>query len=88
MNKTLFIFLWLLFLLFFILKWLTKLIDACSVDRIEVSLVQINDKNDVIPETSQPMGGRHCNDERKYVVDEGVEGFIHEGSPRQMGNRL
>lgn len=32
------------------------------------------------------MRGGHGDDEGEHVVDEGVEGFVHEGAPRERGH--
>ena len=37
------------------------------------SLVEVNDKDDVITETGNSMGSRHCYYECKNIIDEGVE---------------
>ena len=39
------------------------------------SLVQVHEEHHVVPETRQPVGGGHGDDEGKDVVDEGVEGL-------------
>lgn len=52
------------------------------------STYQINDKHNVIAEASQTMGGRHRYDECEDVIDECVERFVHERSPRKCGHRL
>ena len=34
------------------------------------------------------MGGRHCDDESENVIDECVEGFVHECAPGKSGDRF
>ena len=38
-----------------------------------------------LPEASNSVGDRHSDDEGKEIVDEGVEGLVHERTP---GNRV
>lgn len=35
-----------------------------------------------VPEAGQSMQVGHLNDERKQIVNEGVEGLVHQGAPR------
>ena len=37
------------------------------------SLVQVDEEDHVVSETSQPVGRRHGDDEGEYIIDEGVE---------------
>lgn len=37
------------------------------------SLVEVNEKHHIVPETGQSVGRWHGDDEGKHVVDEGVE---------------
>ena len=44
-------------------------------------LVEIDQEDNVVPEAGHSMCGGHCDDERKEVVDEGVECLVHESAP-------
>ena len=44
-------------------------------------LVKVDQEHDVVPEARHAMRGGHCDDERKKVVDEGVECLVHESAP-------
>ena len=46
-------------------------------------LIEIDQEDNVIPEASHSMCGGHCDDERKEVVDEGVECLVHESTPEE-----
>ena len=63
-------------------------IDPALVDRVEVPLVEVDEKDDVVPEAGDPVRRRHGDDEGEQIVDEGVERLVHEGSPRKVGHRL
>ena len=49
---------------------------------VDVSLVQENEEYDIISKAAQSIHGRHLDYECKNVVDECVEGFISQHSPR------
>lgn len=63
-------------------------IQACLVHGIEPALIEINDEYNVIPETGHTMSSRHGDDEGEEVIDERVEGFVHEGAPWERRNGL
>ena len=46
-------------------------------------LVEIDQEDNVVPEAGHSMCGGHCDDERKEVVDEGVECLVHESAPEE-----
>lgn len=52
------------------------------------SLVKVNDEHDVVPEARDSMGCRHGDDEGEYIVDERVEGLVHECPPGQRRHRF
>jgi hypothetical protein len=46
---------------------------SAFIDRVHPSLVQIDQKNNVVAETGNTVHSGHFNDEREEVVDEGVD---------------
>jgi len=41
------------------------------------SLVEVDDEDNVVTETRQPVSGRHGDDERKHIVDKSVKCLSH-----------
>ena len=52
------------------------------INTIDPSLIDVNNKNDVVPEYRNAVHGGHFDDEGEKVVDEGVDELVHEVSPR------
>lgn len=61
-------------------------IYSCFVHWVEPSLVEVNEKHHIIPETGQSVGSWHGDDEGKHIVDEGIECLVHKGFPGQVGH--
>ena len=59
-----------------------QLLQFLNTYSIDISLVQENEEYNIISKAAQPIHGWHLNYECKNVVDEGVEGFIRQHSPR------
>ena len=72
------------FLLGPLLVGLPRFIHSASVHRVRQSLVQVDKKHCIVPETGEEMGGRYGDDEGKDVINEGVEGLVREGLPGHM----
>ena len=51
-------------------------------------LVEIDQEDNVIPEACHSMCSGHCDDECKQVVDEGVEGLVHESTPEEVKKKI
>ena len=58
------------------------------VHLVDLTLIQVHKKHDVIAEARQSVHGWHLNDESEEVVDERVQGTIDEFFPRQIRDRL
>ena len=63
----------LLLLLLLLLERLAKFVGTVLVNGIQISLVEIDNKDDIISQTSQSMHGWHFDDEGEQIVDECVE---------------
>ena len=48
---------------------------------VDISLVQVHEKDDIISKDAQSVHSWHFDDEGKKVVDKGVDKFIHQVSP-------
>ena len=72
-----------LFLLFLQLEHVLRLLSRIHASRlvngINVSLIEINNKDDVISEAADTVHGRHRDDETEEVVDDRVQESVEEG---------
>jgi len=50
------------------------------------SLIKVDQEHKVISKHSNAVGGWHDNDEGKDIINEGVEGLVHESSPGKMSH--
>lgn len=55
---------------------------------VRPALVQVHEKDHVVPEARNAVHGGHANDEREEVVDEGVHEPEAQEPPRQVGDGL
>lgn len=69
-------------------KKLTLRLTRTGTYSVDVSLIEKDEEDDVVPEASKSIHGRHFDDESKDVVDEGIEGFVGQHSPGQVSHRL
>ena len=77
------------FLLLNLCFFLLSCIHApCLISSILTSLVQVDDKDNIVSEATYSVHGRHLNDETKQVVNNCVQKSIGEGSCRHMLNTL
>jgi hypothetical protein len=67
---------------------LTVLVDTRLVNRIDPTLIEVNQKDDVIPKTRQTMQCRHFDDEGEKVIDKRIQRLVHESSPRHVRHRF
>lgn len=49
------------------------------------SLVEVNEKDDVVSKAGQPVGRRHGDDEGEHVVDEGVKSLTTKDTRCERG---
>ena len=61
---------------------------AAIVYRVDVSLVEIHQEDDIIPKNAQSVHRGHLDDEGEEVVDEGIDEFVHQVSPREPAYTL
>lgn len=54
------------------LRLLSRIHASCLVNGVNVSLIEINNKDDVISEATDTVHGRHGDHETEEVVDDGV----------------
>ena len=64
------------------------LVGAGLVDRVQVSLVQEDQEDDVIAKARDLMMERHRDEQCERVIDEGVKGFVGHHSPRHVCHAL
>jgi hypothetical protein len=55
---------------------------------VNVSLIEKDEEDDVVPEASDPVHGWHLDDEGEDVVDEGVQGLVRQHAPRKVCHGL
>ena len=65
-----------------------ELVDALGIDSIDPSLVQIDEEDDIVSETSDPVHHGHFDNECEYVVNESVQELVRQHAPRQMRDRF
>lgn len=70
------------------LSRITELVPALLIHRIDPTLIEEYQEDDVVSETTYPIHRRHLNHESEHIVDEGVEEFISQHAPRQMSHRF
>lgn len=58
------------------------------VDLVYPSLVQKYEENDVVTEAANPVQGRHLYHKCKDIIDERVEEFVGQHTPRKMRDAL
>mmetsp|Transcript_15991 Transcript_15991/g.64519 ORF Transcript_15991/g.64519 Transcript_15991/m.64519 type:complete len:367 (-) Transcript_15991:721-1821(-) len=67
---------------------LPELVGARHVDAVDETLVQGREEDDVVAEAREAVHDGLLDDEGEEVVDEGVEGLVGHGAPREVGDRL
>jgi hypothetical protein len=60
--------------------------SSIFIDFVNPSLVQINDENNVIFETTEPIKSGHSDNKGEKVVDDGVKELVNHHFPGQMFN--
>lgn len=50
-------------------------------------MIQIDEEDKIITETSHTMRSGHCDNEGEYIINKSVKGLIHECSPRKRRYR-
>ena len=58
------------------------------VDGVDPSLVQVNEEDHVVSKATHAVHGGHADNERKQIVDEGVQRPINHEFPRKVGHAL
>ena len=61
---------------------------SCLINTVCPSLIEINNKNDIISEATEPVQSWHGDDEAEEVVDDGVQETVEQGSTRHVLDAL
>ena len=63
-------------------------VNSVGVNRIEISLIEVDEEDHIISEASNSVGSGHRDYKGKKVVYKCVECLVHKSSPRIRNMRL
>ena len=58
-------------------------VHSVGVHGVEISLVEVDEENHIVPEASHSVCCGHGDDEGKQIVDKCIECLVHESLPRK-----
>lgn len=67
---------------------LSEFVDPCGVNFVSIALIQVDEEDDVVAQSSQAMKSEHLDGKCEEVVDECVEDLVCHGSRGHVGNAL
>ena len=71
-----------------VIATLTKLVDTSVVDLVSPSLVDIDEKDNVVTQSGETVQEGHLNGKSEEIVDGGVEELVSHGTAGHVGDGL
>lgn len=69
-------------------RGVSEFVLAGLIDRVDPHLVEVNEEDDIVAETRNTMQHGHLDNERKHIIDEGVQRLVDHGVDRDVGDAL